>query len=129
MLAIDTNLVVRYLVDDHPEQCARARRLIDRNEVFFCSTVMLETEWVLRSAYGYSPDRCADALAAFAGLPQVVVEDRLLVATALDWMRQGLDFADALHLAKSGDCEAFVTFDRALVKAAADLPDVEVRIP
>src|SRR5271165_3450212 len=54
MLAIDTNLVVRYLVGDDPGQAARARSLIDNNDVFVCTTVLLETEWVLRSVYGFS---------------------------------------------------------------------------
>ena len=62
MLAIDTNLIVRYLVGDDPGQAARARRLIDNNDVFICTTVLLETEWVLRSVYGFSAARCARAL-------------------------------------------------------------------
>ena len=55
MIAIDTNLVVRYLSGDHPEQSARARALVDQNPVFVGLTVVLEVEWVLRSAYGYRP--------------------------------------------------------------------------
>ena len=68
MLAIDTNLIVRYLVGDEPGQAARARRLIDNNDVFVCTTVLLETEWVLRSVYGFSAVQCAKALSDFAGL-------------------------------------------------------------
>jgi predicted nucleic acid-binding protein len=52
MLAIDTNLIVRYLTGDHPEQSPKARALIDSEDVFVCTTVLLETEWVLRSVYG-----------------------------------------------------------------------------
>jgi predicted nucleic acid-binding protein len=75
MLAIDTNLIVRYLVGDDPGQAARARRLIDNNDVFVCTTVLLETEWVLRSVYGFSAAQCAKALSDFAGLPGVSLED------------------------------------------------------
>ena len=57
MLAIDTNLILRYLTGDRPEQSPKARTLIDNEEVFVCTTVLLETEWVLRSAYGYTPFR------------------------------------------------------------------------
>jgi predicted nucleic acid-binding protein len=71
MLAIDTNVIVRYLTGDHPEQSLQAKALIDRNDVFVCTTVLLETEWVLRSAYAYPPDQVAEALRAFAGLPRV----------------------------------------------------------
>ena len=49
MLAIDTNVVVRYLTDDHPGQSPRARGLIDGQAVFVAVTVILEVEWVLRS--------------------------------------------------------------------------------
>lgn len=44
MLAIDTNLVIRYLTNDHPKQSPRARALIDGEAVFVAVTVMLEVE-------------------------------------------------------------------------------------
>ena len=53
MRAVDTNVVVRYLTGDHPEQAARARTAIDGGPVFASTTVMLESEWVLRSVYGF----------------------------------------------------------------------------
>lgn len=118
MLAIDTNLIVRYLTGEHPKQSARARALIDGQPVFVAITVMLETEWVLRSAYGHSPDDVARALRAFAGLPTVDVGDPTVVANALDLVEKGMDFADALHLGKSAHCEGFVTFDRQFVRTA-----------
>src|SRR4029077_11862969 len=118
MLAIDTNLIVRYLVGDDPAQALRARRLIDNNDVFVCLTVLLEAEWVLRSVYGFSTPQCAKALNDFAGLPRVTVEDAPAAAKALGWMDKGVDFADGLHLAKSEGCEAFVSFDREFAAAA-----------
>ncbi|WP_225768056.1 type II toxin-antitoxin system VapC family toxin [Inquilinus sp. Marseille-Q2685] len=118
MLAIDTNLIVRYLTGDHPGQSARARKLIDGQPVFAPVTVMLEVEWVLRSAYGYRPVDVVRALRAFAGLPTVTVEDGAIVAAALDLAEKGMDFADALHLGRSAHCEGFATFDRKFVKAA-----------
>jgi len=118
MLAVDTNLIVRYLTGDHPKQSARARALIDGQAVFVAVTVILETEWVLRSAYEYRPADVSRALRAFAGLPTVTVEDGALVAAALDLAEQGVDFADALHLGRSAHCEGFVTFDRKFVKTA-----------
>src|SRR5690348_13469031 len=104
MLAIDTNLIVRYLVNDDRAQAEKARKLIDNNEVFVCTTVLLETEWVLRSVYGFSAARCSRALSDFAGLPHVNLEDVIAVAKALDWMSKGVDFADGLHLAKADGC-------------------------
>jgi predicted nucleic-acid-binding protein len=118
MLAIDTNLIVRYLTGDHPQQSPRARKLIDGQPVFAAVTVILEVEWVLRSTYGYRPADVARALRAFAGLPTVTIEDAPIVAAALDLAEKGMDFADALHLGKSAHCKGMATFDRKLVKAA-----------
>ncbi|WP_298240038.1 type II toxin-antitoxin system VapC family toxin [uncultured Bradyrhizobium sp.] len=118
MIAIDTNLIVRYLTGDHATQSARARALIDGESVFVAVTVLLEVEWVLRSAYGYQAADIVHALRVFAGLPTVTVEDGVMVAAALDLAERGMDFADALHVTRSGHCEAFVTFDRKLVTAA-----------
>jgi predicted nucleic-acid-binding protein len=129
MLAIDTNLIVRYLTGDHPEQSARARRLIDGQDVFVATTVLLESEWVLRSVYGYEAERLATTLTAFAGLPRVTLEDPPAMAKALGWMNDGMDFADALHLAKAEGCEAFVTFDARLAKRAAKLGTVAIKAP
>jgi predicted nucleic-acid-binding protein len=95
--------------------------------VFVCTTVLLETEWVLRSAYGFTSVEVANALSAFAGLPRVCLEDAALIAKALHWTIRGMDFADALHLVKAQGCQAFVSFDRRFARAAKELSDVEVR--
>jgi predicted nucleic acid-binding protein len=129
VLAVDTNVIVRYLTADHPEQFAKASALIQGEDVYVCSTVLLETEWVLRRGYRFSRDRISAALTAFAGLPRVTLEDAALAAKALEWMRSGLDFADALHLAKAATCEAFVSFDQRFAAVANALSQVKVRAP
>lgn len=118
MLAVDTNVIVRYLTNDHPQQSPRARKLVDGQDVWVATTVLLETEWVLRSVYRFTPVQIAAALRQFAGLPRVTLENPALAAQALDWVELGLDFADALHLGASGRCEAFATFDTDFIKAA-----------
>ncbi len=75
------------------------------------------------------PAPLAKALAAFAGLARVKLEDAALTATALDWMEKGMDFADALHLARAAGCEAFVSFDQNLAKTANMLSEVKVQTP
>lgn len=118
MLGIDTNLVVRYLTGDHPVQSARARELIDGQAVFVPVTVVMETEWVLRGAYGFAAKDVIQAIRTFAGLTTVTVEDEAGVAAALDLAASGLDFADALHLVRSAHCSAFASFDRKFLKRA-----------
>jgi len=129
VLAVDTNVIVRYLTRDDAEQFARANALIGDEDVYVCTTVLLETEWVLRRAYRFSLDQITSALTAFAGLPRVTLEDPALAAKALDWMRNGMDFADALHLAKAESCEAFVSFDQRFAVLADTLSGVKVRTP
>jgi predicted nucleic acid-binding protein len=129
MLAVDTNLIVRYLTGDHPRQSAKARAVIDGEDVFISTTVVLETEWVLRSVYGFDSTQVCAALRGFAGLPRVSLEDPALVAAALDRAVQGLDFADALHLGRAQDRGDFVTFDQQLIRAARAAGLGAVRAP
>jgi len=129
VLAVDTNIIVRYLTADHPEQFAKASALIHGEDVYVCTTVLLETEWVLRRGYRFSRDQILGALTAIAGLPRINLEDPALAAKALDWMRSGLDFADALHLAKAQGCEAFVSFDQRFAAVANALSEVKVHAP
>lgn len=118
MRAIDTNVVVRYLTRDDPGQAAKARAVVDAGNVFVGTTVLLETEWVLRSVYGFSSRNVADALLAFAGLPGVTIESPALLAEALARTRDGMDFADALHLGAAANCEEMLTFDRRFIETA-----------
>jgi predicted nucleic acid-binding protein len=129
MLAVDTSMIVRYLTGDHPRQSAKARAVIDHDDVFVSTTVLLETEWVLRSVYDFSSTEVCTALRAFAGLPRVSLEDPALVAVALDRTARGLDFADALHLGRAEDRGDFVTFDQQFIRAARAAGLENVRAP
>jgi predicted nucleic-acid-binding protein len=129
MIAIDTNVVVRFLVNDDPEQARRARRLIESESVFLSTSVLLETEWVLRAAYQRPRAPVLAMLRAFLGLPSVIAQDLRVAITALEWAERGMDFADALHLAGCPSCDAFATFDRALSKMARIAGAIPVRAP
>jgi predicted nucleic-acid-binding protein len=127
--AIDTSVVVRFLVADDKRQAKAARAAIEAGGIFIARTVVLESEWVLRSGYDFAPARVVAALRGLAGLPGVTVEEAAILAQALDWMEDGMDFADALHLAKAEDCSAFLSFDWKLAKAAAGHSQVKVEAP
>ena len=129
MLAVDTNIIVRFLTDDDREQSARAQALVSKEDLFVSTTVLLETEWVLRRVYGYARTEVIRELRRFAGLPRSTLEEPGLVATALDWGERGMDFADALHLAKAEGCDAFISFDQRLAATANLLSEVKVRAP
>jgi len=118
MLSVDTNVLVRFLTADDAEQFASAEALIAQNDIHVTTTAMLETEWVLRSRYELTPAEIIEALSSLARLPRLTFERRDVVHKALDWARRGLELADALHLAASDSCEAFVSFDRQLLRRA-----------
>lgn len=121
MIALDTNVVARFLVNDEPAQARRARALIEASAVYVPVTVLLETEWVLRGGYRLPRAEVVRLLRALLGLPELATEDPQRVARALDWHAAGIDFADALHLSGSAGAERFATFDEKLVKAARKL--------
>ena len=128
MLAIDTNIVVRYLANDHETLSARALKLVSENAVFVPATVVLESEWVLRDAYETPRERVIEQVRKFCGLETVTVGEAESVARALAYAEGGLDLADALHLAQSQGCEAFATFDKKLVARARRVETIEVRL-
>ncbi len=129
MRAVDTNIIVRYLTGDDPAQADKVRALFSQEQIFVPRTVLLEVEWVLRGVYEIPSERIIPALRALAGLPSVSVEDATLVAKAMDWADAGMDFADALHLAASTDCESFLTFDKRFARSGTRLAGFPVSAP
>ena len=116
MISIDTNIIIRFLVKDDKAQFGKAYRLISAHEVYVSDTVVLETEWVLRYAYGFDSAKICEALEGFFGLPNVMLSKAQIVFDALQWCRKGMDFDDALHLSLSQSIEQFATFDKKLIK-------------
>ena len=105
MKALDTNVLARFFVDD-PEDAQAARQrpaaVAALSERCFVSvTVLLELEWVLRGFYELPAKDTSRVLRALAGIRHVTLEDRDAVLAAIDASDKGLDFADALHWARS----------------------------
>ena len=121
MIALDTNIVVRLLVRDDPAQSAQAVAVVRGSPVLVTTSVLLETEWVLRSRYRVPRATIVEGLRRLIDLDQLTLDHPTLAARALDWFEAGLDFADALHLASSHMVAEFATFDRALAGDAAKL--------
>ncbi len=129
MIAVDTNLLVRILTNDDPDQARRALEILNNDDIFIPKTVLLETEWVLR--YAYEIDR-ANVLTGFQkllGLPNVNVEDPDTIYQAISWYENKFDFADALHLASSRRCVSFATFDSSCIKKAQQASSIEMIKP
>ncbi len=120
MKSLDTNVLARFFIDD-PDDAEAARQrpaaigaLSQR--AFVCVTVLLEFEWVMRGFYDLPRGEVTRVMSALAGIEHLTLEDRDAVLTAIDLHADGFDFADALHLARSGRASAFVTFDRRLTR-------------
>jgi predicted nucleic-acid-binding protein len=126
VLAVDTNLVVRLVTNDDKAQATRAKAVFAANDILVPKTVLLETEWVLRFTYELDRPSILRGLRGVLGMANVTGEDGANVAKALDWYEGGLDLADALHLAASGDARRFATFDAKLAKRAKGLVPIEV---
>ena len=128
-VAVDTNIVVRFLTHDDEPQYQQACTVFQSPQVYISNTVFLETEWVLRYAYDYQPSDIIRALTMLLGLPNVEAEEPGRMAIALQWHHVGLDFADALHLASSQHCDKLYTFDSDFVKKGNALSTCIVKKP
>lgn len=121
MIGIDTNVLVRFLVNDDPEQAAAARELMaaaSRQEpIFLCREVVVETVWVLERAYRFSRARIADMLVELVAADGLVIEAADDVAEAAAAYRRGsAGFSDLMILAACRRIEAqpLFTFDQQL---------------
>ncbi|MDR3221783.1 MAG: PIN domain-containing protein [Candidatus Accumulibacter sp.] len=119
-VAVDANVLVWLATgDDDAEHRAAAEALAARPWRVF-PTVILETEWVLRSRYGYAPGQFADFVDWLDASGRVMLAQAEAVRAAVAYHRAGMDFADALHIAQT-DGESFLTLDKALRRKAGKL--------
>lgn len=112
MVAVDTNVLVRFLVDDDPDQSRAARALFASEAIWIPKTVILETNWVLCSLFGLTEVEIARALSRLLSLENVEIEDGVAVADALTLVDRGVELADALHLLSRPKDARLVTFDK-----------------
>ncbi len=118
MIGLDTNVVVRYLVQDEPDQSAMASTVIDalteKDPGFLSLVTVVELYWVLRRAYKISTARCGELVEGLLDARELRVDQDSIVRAALTASRGGLDFADAViaELGRVAGCEHTVTFDQ-----------------
>lgn len=129
MTAVDTNILVRFLVKDDKSQYESASEIFRSQEVFIPRTVILEAEWVLRYVYDYDSLEILAAFKSLFGLSNIHTEDFHIMSEALSMAENGLDFADALHLASSRGADKFMSLDKSFVKKAGLLTRLKIEIP
>ena len=122
MNAVDTNVLARFFINDadDPEAARQRPAAIAAlsDTVFVSISVILEFEWLMRGFYELSRKDIQHVFESLCDLENVQIEDRSIMLAALSAYKQGLDFADALHLARANFCGAFLSFDQRLKKRA-----------
>ena len=123
MIALDTNVILRYLVGDDPEQAEAALELLEGltpgNPGYICREVVLEVGWVLERSYGFTRTRVADSLMDLTATDNLVVENSDDVAAAAHRYGQGgPGFSDLMVIsaAKRVGATPLYTFDRKLAR-------------
>ena len=124
MASLDTNVLVRHLVEDDERQSGLARKLIKAalkagETLYIPVTVMLELEWVLRTCFAFDKDKVAATLSSLLASAELSFESEAVVEIALAlYKKSAADFADCVHIASAhvaGESPLW-TFDRATSK-------------
>lgn len=125
MTGLDTNVLVRYVMQDDPRQSPRATRLIESlsaEEPGFVPVVaLMELVWVLSGSYGLNRTQLSTVLSTLLRSKELVLDRADLVTQALKrYSADGADFADALieRMAAAAGCSVTVSFDAGAVKSA-----------
>lgn len=123
MIALDTNVLVRFLVQDDPKQGQAAAELVDglteQEPGYICREVIVELVWVLERAYKMTRAQIAPAVEGLLTSREFVVEDADRVGLGLArYAMGGAGFSDRMILLASFDaqCACLATFDKALAR-------------
>jgi len=119
MISLDTNVLMRYLLQDDLRQYELARRLIEdqfvlQQKVLVTLLVVLECEWVLRSSYQYSKPAILNTFSSLLLMNEIAIEESSILEDALLlWQKRSVNFANCLILARGNGlgCAAMATFD------------------
>ena len=125
MIAFDTNLLLRLLLNDHPEQARKAEELLQRTvaaaeRVLLPDIVLCELEWVLETAYGFRRAEIVRTLRRLLAADEFAFMDRAAMAAALALYAAGkADFSDYLigETAPAAGSVTTYTFDRELARS------------
>jgi len=119
MIRLDTNYILRYLLNDNEAMAVQAERVILEQEVFIANEVLAETVYVLDGVYGLEADRIAEVLEALLQPNNIRVNDKYMLLNALRiYAQKRLDFVDCI-LCAYGRIDTIVTFDKKLQRCVA----------
>lgn len=123
MVAVDTNVLVRYITDDHPTLSPRARKILQAAKpgwLLLDRLVMEELGYVLHSSYGFAKPQIGLVYNSLLAEERFFIADRELAVMAVSFFQtyHALSFEDCwlLALVRAGKAESLVTFDAGLKK-------------
>lgn len=129
MFALDTNVLVRYIMQDDPAQTELVTQYIESltsdDPAFISSLVLCELCWVLKSAYGASRQDCATAIEAILEVPVFTFDDGEICSRALQsYIAGSADFSDFVirETALSAQCDGVKTFDKNALREKGFVP-------
>ena len=119
MIALDTNILIRYITQDVPEQAAIAERLLDSltsdSPGFVSREVVIEIVWVLERSYKFSRTQIVEVLTTLIGAENLIIEsDEDIAHATFIYEQSSTGFSDLAILLASErvGCEGIYTFDR-----------------
>ena len=120
MIGLDTNILIRYIVQDEPLQSRKAVKFIeqecsDESSVFINAIILCELVWVLESGYEYSREEISIVLEKILRTRQFYIADTHILWQALsDYQHKGVDFSDSYiaHYNIHSGCKTTITFDK-----------------
>ena len=127
MIAVDTNILARWILLDDDGQLSIAKRLL-AEPCWVSWTVLLELVWLLGSHGKLARAQIAEVLDVLLAMPTLHFDRPGNLQWAIDRYRRGGDIADMFHIASTGDVSAFLSFERTLPRKAGDKPPVSVEL-
>lgn len=128
MIGVDTNVLVRYFINDDPVQHQLARTLIDSNDIFLSNVVLLESCWVFKRLYKLDQEQIESILFSFLQMSNIELENTLVFSQAFSSYRElHCDFGDAViaavHRGKGIDT---ASFDKSTMQKLGFLDPAEI---
>ncbi|MFM9970056.1 MAG: type II toxin-antitoxin system VapC family toxin [Burkholderiales bacterium] len=121
MISVDTNVLARYLLNDDIEQAKASARLLAGQAIIDVPlSVWLELVWVLQ-INDCGKREIVKGLRHLIGLSNIRPQSLDVLLRTLGWYQEGMDFADALHLAMSAGHDHFASFDKTMLKVATKI--------
>jgi predicted nucleic-acid-binding protein len=127
MIAIDTNILARWLLRDDEVQLPIAQRILSQ-PCWVSWSVFLEVVWLLKSCAKLTRSQIAEVMDALLAMPTIHCDRPGAVLWAVERYRSGADIADMFHIASAGDVAAFVSFEKDLAKKAGPKAPVPVEL-